>query len=91
MGIFNGILTSQCNEINLYSDSKEYACCVLSSLPIGKYIDYIEDKPVYNYEKLGETARFIVRTLNEVIDLNDYPVIETKISNFRHRPLGIGV
>jgi ribonucleotide reductase alpha subunit len=29
--------------------------------------------------------------LNEVIDKNDYPVFETKISNFKHRPLGIGV
>ncbi len=54
MGIFNGILTGQCNEINQYSDDKEYACCVLSSLPLGKYVDYDnEGKAYYNYEKLG--------------------------------------
>lgn len=35
--------------------------------------------------------RFTVRTLNRVIDINDYPVEETRRSNFKHRPLGIGV
>lgn len=90
MGVIRSL--NLCAEIAQYSDAKEYACCVLSSIPIGKYVDYDENNnPIYNYKKLGETARFVVRTLNEVIDTNDYPVIETKISNFRHRPLGIGV
>ena len=33
----------------------------------------------------------IVRNLNRVIDINYYPIPETKRSNFRHRPIGLGV
>ena len=33
----------------------------------------------------------MTRNLNNVIDLNFYPVPETEYSNKRHRPLGIGV
>ena len=36
-------------------------------------------------------VRRIVKNLNNVIDLNYYPVEETKRSNLKHRPIGIGV
>ena len=39
---------------------------------------------------MGKSARFLVRMLNRIIDINDYPVEETRISNLKHRPLGIG-
>jgi len=48
-------------------------------------------KPTFNYKKLYEVTKVITRNLNKVIDLNFYPVPETRISNFRHRPIGIGV
>jgi ribonucleotide reductase alpha subunit len=40
---------------------------------------------------MGNAGRFLVRMLNRIIDINDYPVEETRRSNFKHRPLGIGV
>ena len=48
-------------------------------------------KPEFDFEMLRETCKILVRNLNKVVDLNYYPVPETKRSNFRHRPLGIGV
>jgi ribonucleoside-diphosphate reductase alpha chain len=48
-------------------------------------------KPTFNFRKLYDVTRVITRNLNKVIDLNFYPVNETRISNFRHRPIGIGV
>ena len=33
----------------------------------------------------------LVNNLNKVIDVNYYPVPETKLSNDKHRPIGIGV
>ena len=33
----------------------------------------------------------MTRNLNNVIDLNFYPTDETKRSNLKHRPIGIGV
>jgi ribonucleoside-diphosphate reductase alpha chain len=48
-------------------------------------------KPTFNFKKLYDVTKVITRNLNKVIDLNFYPVPETRISNFRHRPIGIGV
>jgi ribonucleoside-diphosphate reductase alpha chain len=47
--------------------------------------------PVFNYDKFKHVIEVNVRNLNRVIDINYYPVPETKRSNLRHRPIGIGV
>ena len=48
-------------------------------------------KPIFDYEGLYKNTQIITRNLNKIIDLNYYPVEETRISNLRHRPIGIGV
>ena len=48
-------------------------------------------RPTFDFEKLISVVRRIVKNLNNVIDLNFYPVEETKRSNLKHRPVGIGV
>ena len=59
---------------------------------IGGYTDLVKHlKPTINTERLRDVCHTIVRNLNRVIDINYYPVEETKRSNYRHRPLGIGV
>ena len=45
----------------------------------------------FNFKKLVNVVRIAFRNLNRVIDINDYPVIETKLSNMKHRPIGLGV
>lgn len=77
-----------CSEITLYHDHKEYANCVLASLSLPKFIN--QDKK-YDFKKLEEVAGQVVRNLDKAIDINLYPVPETSFSNFKHRPLGIGV
>jgi len=47
--------------------------------------------PIFNYDKFQQVIAINVRNLNKVIDINYYPIPETKRSNFRHRPIGIGV
>ena len=42
-------------------------------------------------KKLYQIAKVVTRNLNQVIDVNYYPVPEAKNSNMRHRPIGIGV
>ena len=91
-GIFNGIYTSQCSEIIQYSDEHETACCNLSSIGLPSYVEYREDGTAfYNFEKLHKVARMVTYNLNRVIDVNYYPTPKTKLSNMRHRPIGIGV
>jgi ribonucleoside-diphosphate reductase subunit M1 len=48
-------------------------------------------KYYFDYEELRTVTRTAVENLNKIIDSNRYPVPETKLSNLRHRPIGIGV
>ena len=77
-----------CTEIIEYSDSQETAVCNLASLGLPMYIS--EAKTI-DYEKLYQVVQVVVTNLNNVIDINYYPTPKTKRSNFKHRPIGIGV
>tara|TARA_B100000768_G_scaffold61260_1_gene59346 strand:- start:4409 stop:6691 length:2283 start_codon:yes stop_codon:yes gene_type:complete len=77
-----------CTEIVEYSDSKETAVCNLASLCLPSYIN--ENNEI-NYELLGDKTRELVKNLNNIIDINSYPTEESRVSNMRHRPIGIGV
>ena len=52
-------------------------------------IQYTGDK--YDYESLWKTAYIACNNLNRVIDKNYYPTPETKCSNMRNRPIGLGI
>jgi ribonucleotide reductase alpha subunit len=77
-----------CTEIIEYSDSKETAVCNLASLGLSMFVK--EDK-TFDYDKLYEVTQVVTNNLNNVIDINYYPTPKTKRSNFKHRPIGIGV
>lgn len=87
MGIFNGILTGQCSEIMEVSTPDETAVCNLASIGLPTFVE----NGVFNYDKLQEVASVITENLNKVIDVNYYPTEKTRVSNLRHRPIGIGV
>ena len=59
---------------------------------VGGYTE-VENKlrNTFDYDKLVEIVGIIVNNLNNIIDINFYPNKKTKRSNFRHRPIGIGV
>jgi ribonucleoside-diphosphate reductase alpha chain len=77
-----------CCEICLYSDDKEYAVCTLASVGLPMFVN--EETREFDYEKLVDVMAVIVKNLNRVIDYNYYPTPETRRSNMRTRPLGIG-
>ena len=87
-GIFNGIITSQCSEIIEYSDDNETAVCNLASISLPSFVK--EDKS-FDYDRLVYVTGVIVNNLNNIIDINFYPNQKTRRSNFKHRPIGIGV
>jgi ribonucleoside-diphosphate reductase alpha chain len=88
MGIFNGIITGQCTEITEYSDDTETAVCNLASIGLPMFI---RPDGTFDYEFLHSVTKVITLNLNKIIDINYYPTEKTKKSNFRHRPIGIGV
>jgi ribonucleoside-diphosphate reductase alpha subunit len=77
-----------CSEIMEYSDDKETAVCNLASIGLSKFVK--EDKS-FDYDKLHEVTKVVAENLDKVIDINFYPTDNTKRSNMRHRPVGIGV
>ena len=77
-----------CTEIMEYSDDKETAVCNLASIGLSMFVN--QDK-IFDYDKLHETVKVIADNLDKVIDINFYPTNKTKISNMKHRPIGIGV
>jgi ribonucleotide reductase alpha subunit len=78
-----------CCEIMEYSDDKETAVCNLASIALPTFVD--EKSKQFNYDKLHEVTKVVTNNLNKVIDINFYPTEKTKLSNKRHRPIGIGV
>ena len=48
-------------------------------------------KPYFDFDKLYNVTKVATSNLNKVIDINFYPTPKTKVSNFKHRPIGIGV
>jgi len=76
-----------CAEICEYSNDNEYACCVLASIGLPTFVN----NGTFDFDKLVAVAGVLVENLNRVIDINYYPVSECEVSNFRMRPLGIGV
>jgi ribonucleoside-diphosphate reductase alpha subunit len=84
-----GVIKSSnlCGEICEYTNSDEVAVCNLASIALPKFI---RDGQV-DHETLHATVKIVTRNLNRVIDRNFYPIEEARLSNMRHRPIGIGV
>ena len=76
-----------CTEIMEFTSPQETAVCNLGSLALPKFVE----KGVFDFGKLREYTRVLIRNLDKVIDVNFYPTPETKNSNMRHRPVGLGV
>lgn len=78
-----------CTEIVQYSSKDEIAVCNLASIALNMFVD--KGRRTYDFLKLKETSKIVTRNLNKIIDANYYPLPQTKLSNMRHRPIGLGV
>jgi ribonucleoside-diphosphate reductase alpha subunit len=77
-----------CSEIVEYSNKEETAVCNLASISLPACVTR---DGTFDYKKLHSISKTLTYNLNRVIDRNFYPTENTKRSNFRHRPIGIGV
>jgi ribonucleoside-diphosphate reductase alpha chain len=88
-----------CCEIIEYTDKDEQAVCNLASIPVNKFLKSTDartskitrGKCEVDHDYLYEVSYQTAVNLNRVIDVNFYPTVETKRSNMRHRPIGIGI
>ncbi|GHB31751.1 ribonucleoside-diphosphate reductase subunit alpha [Mongoliitalea lutea] len=81
-----------CTEILEYTSPDEVAVCNLASIALPKFVKEGPDgKKYFDHQKLYDITKVATKNLNKVIDVNYYPVEEARRSNFRHRPIGLGV
>ena len=78
-----------CCEILEYSDDKETAVCNLASIGLPSFVN--AETKQFDYDQLHKVTKVVTNNLNRVIDINFYPTEKTRVSNFKHRPIGIGV
>ena len=76
-----------CTEIMEYTSPDEVAVCNLASIALPMFIK----DGAFDHQKLYDVTIRVTKNLNRVIDRNYYPVKEAENSNFRHRPVGLGV
>lgn len=76
-----------CTEIVQYTSPNEIAVCNLASIALPRFVI----NGSFDHQLLFNTVKTVTKNLNKIIDGNSYPVTEAKVSNMRHRPIGIGV
>ncbi|MFN9489999.1 MAG: ribonucleoside-diphosphate reductase subunit alpha [Betaproteobacteria bacterium] len=78
-----------CTEITLNTGPDEIAVCNLASVNMPAHLDLSTGR--LDMEKLKRTIGTGMRMLDNVIDLNFYNVNKARNSNFKHRPVGLGI
>ncbi len=76
-----------CTEILEYTSEDEVAVCNLASIALPMFVK----NGAFDHKELFRVTKRVTKNLNRVIDRNYYPVKEAENSNFRHRPVGLGV
>ena len=99
--VFNGILTGNCTEIILRNKAPKYkdgvktehgltAVCTLASVCLPNHMELVDDVWMIDYPQLQDTVEKLIRSLDNVIDINFYPTEEARIGATEDRPLGMG-
>lgn len=76
-----------CTEITLNTAPNETAVCNLGSLNFARFVR----DGVFDVELVGRVTKTAMRMLDNVIDINFYTTEDSRRSNMRHRPVGLGV
>ena len=76
-----------CTEITLNTNEQEIAVCNLGSINLARHMQDGE----LDSDKLKRTISVAMRMLDNVIDINFYPVEKARTANLRHRPVGMGI
>ena len=76
-----------CTEILEYTSADEVAVCNLASIALPMFVK----NGAFDHKELFRITKRVTKNLTRVIDRNYYPVPEARNSNFRHRPVGLGV
>lgn len=76
-----------CTEIYLNTSKEETAVCNIGSVNLVRHVK----AGIFDWKLLETTVKSAVRMLDNVIDVGFYPIPEAAHSNFKHRPIGLGI
>ena len=80
-----------CTEITLNTSDTEIAVCNLGSVNLLQHLTEVNGNLVLDNDKLQATIKIGMRMLDNVVDINFYPVGKARNANTRHRPVGLGI
>ena len=68
-----------------------FESCNLGSLNVARMVKYVDDDVVMDWDRLAGAVRTGVRMLDNVIDMNDYPLDEIEEMSKKTRRIGMGI
>ena len=68
-----------------------YESCNLGSINLTKFVRNVEGRPVFDFDTLATVVPAAVRFLDNVVDLNAYPLEECAAISKGNRKIGLGV
>ena len=85
--IANGIVNHNCAEEPLYP----YESCNLGSINLYALIREVNGKRIFDWEEYKEVIRLATRFLDNIIDINTFPLPEIKEMTLSTRKIGLGI
>lgn len=87
----NGLIVHNCGEVPM----PDYESCNLGSINLDKFVDTDwtkgDWKKKINWDRLRYVTRLAVQFLDNVIDLNKYPIPQIRERSQYHRRMGLGI